>query len=265
MHALQTSNPSDRRSWRNQALIHINHCPHGVQSFVHWHRHYILNYELICGQLIGDTSFALAYWNWSEKKGIIPDPFYDAGPLNVQFWNDPSNAQSNNWGPGTVTTVGTRALAKGEGLQDDPNAGQEFTQEFVDGIKEQTNFSIFTNRLESFPHNDGHVITGGADGHMGDGMSPLDPIFWLHHCNIDRIWAEWQTPGNITPPLNLSYNNQFVNGSGQPVTNASSASALDFAAMNYTYDTLTGPLVAAQMQQLGLSPGLPGRCRRQPR
>ena len=42
MHDLQKSKPSDQRNWRNQALIHINHCPHSSNSFVHWHRHYIL-------------------------------------------------------------------------------------------------------------------------------------------------------------------------------------------------------------------------------
>jgi tyrosinase len=26
-------------------------------------------------------------------------------------------------------------------------------------------------------------------------MSPRDPIFWLHHCNIDRLWAEWNARG----------------------------------------------------------------------
>jgi tyrosinase len=249
MHSLPGSDP---RNWRNQALIHINHCPHGMPTFVHWHRHYILNFELICGQLIGDPDFALAYWNWSAKDGIIPNPFFDVNQLNVQFWNDPSNAQSNNWSPDPVTTVGTRALSKGQGLQDDPDAGQDFTQDFIDGIKQETDFAVFTGQLEGSPHNNGHVITGGANGHMVNGMSPLDPIFWLHHCNIDRIWAEWETAGNTTPGFNLSYSNQFVDGNGQPVTTASSASALDFAAMNYTYDTLSGPVVAQQINQLGL-------------
>ncbi len=26
--------------------------------------------------------------------------------------------------------------------------------------------------------------------------SPLDPIFFMHHCNIDRIWSEWQDEGH---------------------------------------------------------------------
>ena len=248
MHQLPSS---DQRNWRNQALIHINHCPHGAQDFVHWHRHYIHNYELICGHLIGDTSFSLPYWNWSAKQGIIPDPFFDLNLLNVQFWNDPSNAQSDNWGPDTVITVGTRGLAKGQGLQDDPNAGQDFTQAAIDAIQQESRFQIFTRQLETQPHNNGHVISGRPNGHMIDGMSPLDPIFWLHHCNIDRIWAEWQTAGNNTPSLSGNYNNQFVDGTGQPVT-ASSATALDFAAMGYTYDTLSGPTVAAAQQRLGL-------------
>jgi tyrosinase len=248
MHQLPAS---DSRNWRNQSLIHLNHCPHGLRDFVHWHRHYILNYELICGQLIGDTNFALAYWNWSAKRGIIPDPFYDLNFLDVQFWNDPSNAQSNNWSPFPVTTVGTRGLAKGEGLQDDPNAGQDFTQAAIDSIQQESNFQIFTGQLETSPHNNGHVISGRGSGHMADGMSPLDPIFWLHHCNVDRIWAEWQAAGNTTPPLTRNYNNHFVDGTGQPVA-ASSASALDFAPMGYTYDTLSAPAVAAAQQQFGL-------------
>jgi tyrosinase len=257
MHDLPSTDP---RNWRNQALIHINLCPHGSQTFVHWHRHYILNFELICGTLIGDPTFALSYWNWSAKNGIIPDPFFDVDRLNVQFFNDPSNAQSDNWSPDPVNTIGTRGLSKGQGLQDDPNAGVNFTQDTIDGIKQATQFPVFTGQLEGMPHNSGHVVSGGANGHMSSGMSPLDPIFWLHHCNVDRIWAEWETAGNTTPGFNVDYSNQFVDGAGQPAT-ASSASALDFAAMNYTYDTLSGPLVAQQINQLGLSAVRPSAAR----
>jgi tyrosinase len=24
-------------------------------------------------------------------------------------------------------------------------------------------------------------------------FAPTDPIFWMHHAEIDRIWAEWQS------------------------------------------------------------------------
>jgi len=38
-------------------------------------------------------------------------------------------------------------------------------------------------------HNQVHVWVGGS---MGPGTSPNDPIFFLHHCNVDRLWAKWQ-------------------------------------------------------------------------
>jgi tyrosinase len=269
MHDLTKNKPNDQRGWRNQALIHLNHCPHGANTFLHWHRHYILNFELICGQLIGDPSFALAYWNWSAKNGTIPNPFYDLQKLNVTFWKDPSNAQSNNWSANPVTTKGARALLKGQGLQSNPNSGQNFTQSHIDDIKEQTDFDIFKGQIESGPHNNAHTITGGTstgtNGHMRSGMSPLDPIFWLHHCNVDRIWAEWQSAGNTTPGLSANYNNQFVSGAGQAVQ-ASSQSALDFKAMNYTYSTLFGELVTRLIREMALErrpwpPGPPPELR----
>ena len=35
-------------------------------------------------------------------------------------------------------------------------------------------------------------ILGGATGFMGGfSTAPLDPLFWMHHCNIDRLWEVW--------------------------------------------------------------------------
>jgi tyrosinase len=45
--------------------------------------------------------------------------------------------------------------------------------------------------LESI-HDSIHVDVGGS-GHMGDPtVAAFDPIFWLHHCNVDRVLALWQ-------------------------------------------------------------------------
>ncbi|KAL0254283.1 hypothetical protein SLS55_009757 [Diplodia seriata] len=46
--------------------------------------------------------------------------------------------------------------------------------------------------LESF-HGDYHTYVGGGRGHMSEiEVAAFDPVFWLHHCNIDRIFAIWQ-------------------------------------------------------------------------
>ncbi|KAK8131364.1 hypothetical protein PG984_007802 [Apiospora sp. TS-2023a] len=44
-----------------------------------------------------------------------------------------------------------------------------------------------------FIHNNIHYWAGGEGGHMSQiPVATFDPIFWLHHCNIDRLFAIWQ-------------------------------------------------------------------------
>jgi hypothetical protein len=79
------------------------------------------------------------------------------------------------------------------------------TRAEVDNVTAATTFARFQRRLELGPHVDVHVAIGGEDGGgaMNSASSPADPIFWLHHANIDRLWATWQrptpTPGRQTP------------------------------------------------------------------
>lgn len=57
-----------------------------------------------------------------------------------------------------------------------------------------TKFSV----LEGFPHNKVHNCIGGVGaidpgpyGNMTNFLSPVDPIFYLHHSNMDRLWDVW--------------------------------------------------------------------------
>ena len=45
-------------------------------------------------------------------------------------------------------------------------------------------FSIFEGMAHNKVHND-------FEGFMQDNMSPVDPIFMMHHSNIERVWLEW--------------------------------------------------------------------------
>jgi hypothetical protein len=77
------------------------------------------------------------------------------------------------------------------------------TQGNIDAL-DQTNYVNFTygspNCLEEY-HNTVHMWVGGNT--MPYPMqSPNDPMFWLHHANVDRIWAEWQVKNpSVLPPL----------------------------------------------------------------
>src|SRR5208337_3203224 len=53
--------------------------------------------------------------------------------------------------------------------------------------------------LEGFPHNKVHNYIGGVGpinpgpyGNMTNNLSPVDPIFFLHHSNMDRLWDVWR-------------------------------------------------------------------------
>jgi tyrosinase len=72
----------DRRNYNNQALIHQNHCQHGWERFLPWHRAYLYEFE----QNLQDffPRFTLPYWDWTAEKyqpkgadlgALIPESF----------------------------------------------------------------------------------------------------------------------------------------------------------------------------------------------
>lgn len=235
MHDLPDDDP---RNWRRQAIIHADHCVHGRRGFLEWHRLYITYFEQICGELIGDSSFALPYWNWTNNRGLLPEPFYGDNPLNVQFWDDPSDYNSPLWG--LISTVGARVLSATEGLQDNDDFSELVTESFIESILRQTVYRRFRSMLEGGPHGAVHFMTGGGNGHMSDGLSPLDPVFWLHHCNVDRIWAEWQAAGNEITVNPETYPEQFVDQFGENVA-ANANESHNHHSMGFTYDSLAAP------------------------
>ena len=141
-----------------------------------------------------------------------------------------------------IWTLPLRGLTRDRGLLDDPLRGGSFTRNSIENIKRLSDFDLFWRNLEGSPHNDAHIIVGalasGDTGHMGRGLAPLDPIFWLHHCMVDRIWAEWQTAGNTTPDPGRVYDGQFSDEFGS-LMSVTAAESHDIAALGFTYDVLT--------------------------
>lgn len=109
-----------------------------------------------------------------------------------------------------------------------------------------TEWRGFRIQLEIPLHNLVHRWVGG---NMVDMTSPNDPVFWLHHCNIDRLWAAWQvlhpdeepylpeagapTGQNLNEPM-------IFNLPGEPSPwreQFTPAEVLDHRAMGVRYDT----------------------------
>jgi len=71
--------------------------------------------------------------------------------------------------------------------------------------------------LEATPHDLVHGFVGGL---MGDSRSARDPLFMMHHCNIDRIWSMWNQGGQLDSPdplwTDMTFQNNFFNPDGTP-------------------------------------------------
>ncbi|WP_158219903.1 tyrosinase family protein [Ideonella sp. A 288] len=228
--AMKALPASDPRHWTKQATIHLDWCPHGNWWFLPWHRGYLLYFEQICRELTGDNTFALPYWNWTCQRSLQPE-FLVASASNTLFdatrnsgVNPPPPMSDFNVGPAVMSAIlaETNFLIFGSGK--------------VLGQRDRTT----QGPLESNPHNSVHGTVGGS-GNFGSFMSPLDPIFWLHHGMVERVWWEWNVVrghANTNDPAwaNMRFDNQFVDRSGAPVQ--TSVGLLNLAPLlSYRYDT----------------------------
>ena len=233
---------SDPRNWINQANIHNGFCPHRNWWFLPWHRAYLFFFEQICQQVLADPTFRLPYWNWSSSN-TIPRPFLD----RASSLFDPSRAQTTIPAEIVDQRIVTRIVSSNS------------LADLFSGAttSDQQRQSASQGLLESGPHNGVHATILGD---MGNFTSPLDPIFWLHHCNIDRIWASWSRNSAHLPPSASLWNNHalarfFDPASRQQVTPP--ASAMPSGKWLLPYDALespvTRPVLPHTIQNLSLS------------
>ncbi|WP_120631342.1 tyrosinase family protein [Ruegeria sp. EL01] len=245
-------------SWISQARVHADFCAHTGGAvdlnFFSWHRPYLESFELVCAELIGDPNFALPYWHWSDNQGRLPDAFFDLNPLNTNNWSDDGSYIGMGWGP--VNSVNYRYLRKDLGLRE-TRLGGWFTEQNINSAIGTGNFRNLSRLIEGGPHGNPHVAIGGEPaldlgtdvGHMSDGLSPLEPMFWLHHCMVDFIWAMSGIPvadqlSEIDDP-DAIYSGNFVDGQGNP-REVRVGDTFDISEQSFTYDTLVPELQTDQ-------------------
>jgi hypothetical protein len=198
---------SDSRSWTWQANVHgvWGQCQHGSFFFVSWHRMYLYFFERAVRVMSGNAQFALPYWNYYDNPSL-PQPFRvpanSSNPLYVQQRSSTINAGS----PMPLSAVDHRPAFKLTNFTEPP--APSFGGPPVQGA---TMSGPGPGQLENTPHNTIHNQVGGATGWMSSLYdAPRDPIFWLHHCNIDRLWKLWldQGGGRVNPTNNSTWMNQ---------------------------------------------------------
>jgi hypothetical protein len=267
---LQQRTATDPTSWSYQAAIHgsgstpaelgWNQCQHGGWFFLPWHRMYLYRMEeLLRDAVIADgglADWALPYWNYDAggTSNALPRPFRQQtlpdGSPNPLFVAQRRNGFNQ----------GTRALLSAVTSPAIALSMSTFTPVPFPGFGgNTTGFEHFWNEpggLEQTPHNDVHVALGGLGGWMADpDLAALDPIFWLHHANIDRLWNVWIADPSHANPADAAWLDQtfdLFDGSGSAVS-AQVADVLDSVnQLGYQYDD--API---EVEQDGGGPEMP--------
>jgi tyrosinase len=168
------TNANDRGSWNFWVNAHMNNCPHSIPYFLAWHRGFVYYFEQQLRIITGNSAFMLPYWDY-YRNPVMP----------VEF----TNPAGNN--PLYVDRVNTNVSSA---LSLAPFSLTNF---------QRGTTNAFETSLEPRPHGQVHNIIGGA---MASLRSPTDPIFWLHHGEIDRLVHAWvMSGGKRYPPSGDPY------------------------------------------------------------
>jgi hypothetical protein len=253
--------PRDPKGWRAHALEHHAVCAavsnaddaqvHGCWWFLPWHRAFLAVTEWKLRAISGDPELALPYWNWSSDRAV-PEAFLRDGSAlarAVRYTPDRSLA------PVEVDHLThDAALARlgvaGLGARSFRARTQEAIPFCFGGIAKPNDGQWHgRSRLETVPHNAIHNYVGGEapDGAIGDmtelSTAALDPLFYAHHGNLDRLWEIWRADPmrKASEPRDdafLQHRFPFVWLDGTIVT-VSVAETMDTRRLGYVYDSLS--------------------------
>ena len=255
-------------------------CAHNHWFFLPWHRAYLAEFEAVARQHISDlggpaNEWGLPYWNYSDEiagdanlglplplrgatlpdgvvvpgvdalaDGTLPNPLFspvrdnqgDPDPGDTS-WADARMALQR---PHFANEEDTGLISFGGGVLNDPGNDEQFHSRARE-----------MGLLDASPHGTVHMHVGGAMS-IFEAVG-LDPVFWIHHCNVDRLWETYAHDlGHDYPFANgagagtsahTSWVNRqfrFLRGDGSLAT-WTAPEVLDVESLGYQYDSTTPP------------------------
>jgi tyrosinase len=218
-----TGPPSKPLGWRFLAAMHglaapngtpdtsndlWSNCQHGSWFFLPWHRMYLMAFELIVQDVLDDDEWSLPYWYAIDPddadKSILPPGFRDE---TKNLYTDKRSFPANGGAP--LQDLSPTVIAA---LEADRFSTADGLTSFGSGERATPSFNgEEVGLLEDVPHGAVHSLVGNdydragnpvRRGWMGSFFTAgLDPVFWLHHANIDRLWQVWldMDPAHLNP------------------------------------------------------------------
>lgn len=258
------------------ALASWANCPHMKPDaqqlhFLVWHRLYTWYFERVVRKFSGKKDFAMPYWNYfTESQRTLPEnfirpdgnPLYEIGRSRVLMSGQAIGSSDSDGivvnSNGIIKLVATLPM----------NIILDTTR-----LWSLNSYAQFSAQTESVPHNCMHDYIGGAVNKKYDLSSPIynriyqlldssmgtqglmamvpsagfDPIFFLHHANLDRFWMGWEKAHPQSALTFEEFNTagmwtyNFIDENGKTVTYTSLKQIFDsIRSINYTYDYMVG-------------------------
>ncbi len=260
---MQARDEYDPRSWLWAANTHGTNdnplrkewaqCAHGSLYFLPWHRAYLTWFEAAIRTLTGEDEWRLPYWDYSvpgdEIDRALPVEFtVETRTVDGQIVPNPLFAPGRSGRALEAQDVDiVAALSESHYIKSYPQTG--FGGVDPDGYR---------GLVEGTPHNDVHSDISGLMGRTT--TAGQDPIFWLHHANIDRLWEVWRNlpgsialtdPGAASPGLVKQWRSaKFVFGEVRSPSIYTMEEVEDLDALGYAYESTELPdNLAAAIQE----------------
>jgi len=277
--AQQTSTWDSFVIWHYQTMMNFTpasqssrNSAHRGPVFLPWHRFMLIALERQFQRVLNDATFALPYWAWHQDGDLtaakqLQSPLWakecmggtgipvSTGPFAFKA-SDPNSFRvrviNNSSGGLSLTNRGLRRTL-GQDIATLPATAKVKAAVALTKYDESdwnvASTTTFRNVSEGWApsppasHNRVHVWVGGD---MSPGTSPNDPVFYLNHCNVDRMWAAWQKkhPGSPYLPADSEPASLLGHRLSDPLKSMFSGAPPKIKDMLnvstvYTYDTLT--------------------------
>jgi tyrosinase len=211
----------------------------------------------------GSADWSLPFWDYGAggQQATLPAAFRSPsinGSPNPLFESARAPGINRGLALSPAVASSTRALRSSRFVG---------TSQFGGGVTGVAQFSNSTGQIENQPHNVIHDAVGGNGGLMADpDAAAADPIFWIHHANIDRLWFIWNSnPRHLdtNDPRWTSQSFSFFDAHGQRVTKTPADVVNIVAQLGYTYEVAPpaagGPAPAPTPEEAVTGPEPPER------
>ncbi len=243
-----------------EAWDNCTHTESGAEEihFLVWHRLYTWHFERIVRKLSGYADFALPYWGYTDTLDTLQSrtmpAIFRTGSTHLF---EPARLDSlNNGFP--ISGKATRRLS-------------------LSKLNEYRLYALYNENINSAPHGAMHNYIGFGNDIRGkslpnsvwqqptNGMmsevatAAFDPIFWVHHANIDRIWQQWTNSENgqnvLLEELKAApWPYVFFDENGEKVTYTIEEVVENLYKTDYDYDdTPVAPKTAPELREKRLN------------